>query len=84
MDMQILYALEKLRTPFFDTVLGAITYLGEETLFMAIRIGLKRVFVAMFGDALFPNAIRYFCMMVFGALLWPMTFRWFAAMGKKK
>ena len=53
-------------------------------LLMAIRIGLKRVFVAMFGDALFPNAIRYFCMMVFGTLLWPMTFRWFAAMGKKK
>lgn len=53
-------------------------------LLMAIRIGLKRVFVAMFGDALFPNVIRYFCMMVFGTLLWPMTFRWFAAMGKKK
>lgn len=53
-------------------------------LIMAIRIGLKRVFVGVFGDALFPNAIRYFCMVVFGAALWPMTFRWFAAMGKKK
>ena len=37
-DMPILYALEKLRTPFFDTVLGAVTYLGEETFFIVVAI----------------------------------------------
>ena len=38
MDMKILYALESLRTPFFDKVFGAISYLGEETVFMLIAI----------------------------------------------
>ena len=38
MDMKILYALESLRTPFFDTILGAVTYLGDETFFMLVAI----------------------------------------------
>ena len=38
MDMQILYALEKLRTPLFDALLGAITYLGDETFFMIVAV----------------------------------------------
>ena len=29
--MQILYALEQIRTPFWNDVLGALTYLGHET-----------------------------------------------------
>ena len=29
--MQILYALEQIRTPFWNAVLGAVTYLGHET-----------------------------------------------------
>ena len=38
MNFQILYALESIRTPFLDTVLGAITYLGNEYVFMVLAI----------------------------------------------
>ena len=36
--MQLLYALAKLRTPFLDTVLGALTNCGGEIVFMAVAI----------------------------------------------
>ena len=36
--MQLLYALAKLRTPWLDTVLGAITNCGGEIVFMAVAI----------------------------------------------
>lgn len=36
--MEFLFALEKIRTPFFDNFFGAITYLGDEIAFLAIAI----------------------------------------------
>ena len=36
--MQVLYALESVRTPFFDTVMSVITRLGEETVFMVVAL----------------------------------------------
>lgn len=36
--MEFLRLLEGLRTPLFDTVFGAITYLGDETLFMVVAM----------------------------------------------
>ena len=36
--MQLLYALAKLRTPFLDTVIGALTNCGGEIVFMAVAI----------------------------------------------
>ena len=36
--MSFLYFLEGLRTPFWDTVMSAVTHLGEETVFMAVTI----------------------------------------------
>lgn len=36
--MQFLYFLESIRTPFWNAVLGALTYLGDETVFMVIAI----------------------------------------------
>ena len=53
-------------------------------LMLAIRSGLKPVLGAIFGDALFPNAIRYFCIVLFAGCIWPLTFRWFARLGRKK
>ena len=32
--MNLLYALESVRTPFWDAVFSAVTHLGEETVFM--------------------------------------------------
>ena len=61
-----------------------IKIVGGLALILAIRAGLKPLLAAVFGSAQFPNAIRYFCVVVFGAVVWPMTFRRFAALGKKK
>ncbi|MBE6644594.1 MAG: phosphatase PAP2 family protein [Ruminococcaceae bacterium] len=36
--MKFLRFLEGIRTPFFDTVFGLITHLGEETVFLAVAI----------------------------------------------
>lgn len=36
--MQILYFLESIRTPFWDAVLGGITYLGYETVTIAVPL----------------------------------------------
>ena len=53
-------------------------------LMLAIRSGLNPVLSAIFGAALFPNAIRYFCIVLFAGCIWPLTFRFFARLGKKK
>ena len=36
--MQILYALESIRTPWLDAVMAAVTHLGEETVFMVAAL----------------------------------------------
>lgn len=36
--MEALYALESIRTPWLDTVMAAITHLGEETVFMVAAL----------------------------------------------
>lgn len=36
--MELLYFLESIRTPFWNTVLGALTYLGDEIAFIAVTI----------------------------------------------
>ena len=36
--MDLLYALENIRTPFLDTVMSAVTQLGGETVYMAVAI----------------------------------------------
>lgn len=43
-------------------------------LVMTIRLGLK----ALLPDALWCSALRYLCMVLFAACVWPLTFPWFA------
>ncbi len=37
--MELLYALESLRTPLLDKVMGAVTYMGGEMFFLVVAIG---------------------------------------------
>jgi hypothetical protein len=53
-------------------------------LVMAVRLGVKPVFTALWGDAMFAHGLRYFLMVVAGGVLWPMTFGWFSRLGAKK
>ena len=57
---------------------------GPLGLVMAVRLGVKPVFTALWGDAMFAHGIRYFLMVVMGGIVWPMSFRWFARMGHKE
>lgn len=51
---------------------------------VGLKAGLKMIFTMMFGaDAMFPHAIRYALIVIFAAVIWPMTFRVFARLGKK-
>ena len=36
--MQLLYMLQEIRTPALDAVMGLLTRLGEETIFMVVAI----------------------------------------------
>ena len=57
------------------TVLGLI-------LVVAIRAGLKAPLQAVMPE--YPaTALRYFLMVLFAGAIWPLTFSWFAKMGKK-
>ena len=53
-------------------------------LLIAIRVGAKALLSALAGGAAWPDAVRYFLMVVFAGCLWPMTFPRFAKIGEKK
>ena len=60
--MQLLYALQTIRTPFLDALIGLITRLGEETILLVIGMiimwcidkkwGFRFMFAGLFGTAL--------------------------------
>lgn len=60
--MQLLYALQSIRTPLLDAIFGLITCLGEETIFMVIGMlivwcidkkwGFRFMFAGLVGSAL--------------------------------
>ena len=51
---------------------------------IAIKELLKLPFGAIFGDAVFPDAIRYFILVLFCGCVWPLTFPYFAKLGTKR
>ena len=71
----------------FDTdapLLGQILKLVIGLLLtLGIKAGAKPVLNALFGGHQAANFFRYFLMVLFAGVLWPMTFKWFAKVGKK-
>lgn len=56
--------------------------LGGLLVVLAVKVGLKTPLNALFGD--YPGrAVRYFLVVLVAGCLWPLTFRWFAGLGKK-
>ena len=47
-------------------------------LVLALKAGLKPPLVALFNGHHAATAIRYFILVIFAALVWPLTFKWFA------
>ena len=52
-------------------------------LVLAVKSGLKTPLDALFG-ALAGRAVRYFLIVVVAGILWPLTFTWFASLGKRR
>lgn len=56
---------------------------GGLLLVLAVKIGLKTPLNALFGD--YPGrGVRYFLVVLVAGCLWPLTFRWFAGLGKRE
>ena len=51
---------------------------------LAVRIALKAPLTALFGENSIGDSIRYFAVVLMAGTLWPMTFGYFALMGRKK
>lgn len=51
---------------------------------LAIQNGLKPVMNLLLGTTPLRHSVRYFLMVIFGGAIWPLTFKWFAKIGKKK
>lgn len=56
---------------------------GGAVLVLLVKTGLKMPLNSLFGE--YPGrAIRYFLMVLVAGCVWPLTFRWFASLGKKE
>ena len=53
-------------------------------LLVAILEGSKPLWSLIFGDALVAHTLRYFLTVLFAGAVWPLTFKWFAKLGKKE
>ena len=48
-----------------------------------VKEGLKPLLAALFGAAAFTHGIRYFCCVLVATALWPLSFRFFARLGRR-
>ena len=50
---------------------------------LGIKAGLKEPLYALLGGSYAADGIRYFIMVAFAGCIWPMTFGWFARLGRR-
>ena len=72
----------------FETKAPLLGQILKFTLGAALAIAIKELLKlplgAIFGDAAFPDAIRYFILVLFCGCVWPLTFPYFAELGTKR
>jgi hypothetical protein len=77
-----------LRWTKFDTkapLLGqALKLVLGFALLLAIKSGGKAPLQALFANDYLADGLRYLLMVIFAGCIWPLTFRFFATLGKKK
>lgn len=69
------------KAPFPGQVLKLVIGMG---LLVAIRSVLKAPLLALFNGSELASLVRYFIMVVFAGCVWPLTFPFFARIGKRK
>lgn len=52
-------------------------------LVLAVKEGSKTVLEALCGGHMIARGIRYFLVVIMAGVVWPMSFRWFAKLGRK-
>lgn len=52
-------------------------------LVLAVKEGTKSVLEALCGGHMLARGIRYFLVVIMAGVVWPMSFRWFAKLGRK-
>ena len=50
---------------------------------LIIKNGFKAPLEAVFG-MLVGRSVRYFLIVIFAGIVWPLTFKWFASLGSKE
>lgn len=71
----------EVKAPWWAQIIKVVVGLA---LVMAVRAGLKPLMTALFGAHHLGTAIRYFCMVIFAVLVWPLTFPWFSRGCRRK
>lgn len=51
---------------------------------LAVKEGTRSLLEAVIGDEMIARAVRYFLIVVVAGIVWPLTFQWFAKLGKKE
>ena len=86
--MWVIYLLDR-NVIHFDTKTNTV---WAQVLKLALGFGLligilegsKPLWNLLLGDALVAHTLRYFVTVLFAGAVWPLTFKWFAGLGKKK
>ena len=68
------------RAPFWGQVLKLVLGLA---LMLGIKAGLKPLLVSLFAGSQAESFVRYFLIVLFAGIIWPLTFPFFAKLGKK-
>lgn len=63
--------------PWYAQIIKVIVGLG---VVLGIKSGLSAPLVALFGNEFVARGVRYFLIVAFAGILWPMTFKFFAKM----
>ena len=69
------------KAPLLGQVLKLVLGFG---ILLSIKSGGKAPLQALFANDYLADGLRYLLMVVFAGCIWPMTFRFFATLGKKK
>lgn len=75
------YIRFSVKAVWWAQILKAAIGLG---LVVLIRVALKAPLLALFNGHNAAHAVRYFLMVAFGGALWPLTFRFWSKLGRKK
>ena len=68
------------RAPFWGQVLKLVLGLA---LIVGIKAGLKPLLAALFAGSQAESFVRYFLIVLFAGIIWPLTFPFFAKLGRK-